>query len=403
MNATNARHAQRGQAIVILTFGMIVLLAMAALIVDAGNAFAQQRVTQNGIDASSESGAIVLAQNLIAKGDDPLALPPKTDQDVFNAVVAAAANNQVATPSAFYTDFDGNRLDPPIEVGSLGAVPPPLDAYGVEAGGSRSFNTFFGGVFGALPGGSGMFQFTASAKATAIAGQIQQICPADVPCGFLPVTFPTSLTLCDGSNKQVDFGTEWPLQKAPALTAQYEVIIPLCATGAGSVGWLDIDPHDPSCNGNGATFLACEITTPGNTGLDLPIWIHTITGNTNSVQVQDALNEFIGETVQIPFYECIGYDVGQVGPNPECDDVSGNPVGNNLYYRIVAVVNFVLDRAYIQANNPECNELPGQPFVGGNGSTGCLKGWFVNALNTGPLGLPSDFTPWAAYGVQLIR
>ena len=70
----------------------------------------------------------------------------------------------------------------------------------------------------------------------------------------------------------------------------------------------------------------------------------------------------------------------------------------------MAIGNFVLDQAYIQSNNPECNEAPGNPFVGGNGSTGCLKGWFVEALNFGTtVGLPSNTTPWSAYGTQLIR
>lgn len=260
-----------------------------------------------------------------------------------------------------------------------------------------------GGVLSLLPNGQGIFRLTASASATAVAGQVNGICPADVPCGFLPVTFPTTLTLCDGSNKQVNFGEDWPYQEAPALTPQYEVIMPLCATGPGSVGWLDIQPHDPACNGGGAQLLACDITSPGNTSLQLPIWIHTVTGNTNSTQVQNALNTFIGKTVQIPFYTCVADDIGQVGPDPTCAEVAGKAPGNSRYYRIEAIVNFVLDRAYIQANNPECNEAPGQPLAGGNGATGCLKGWFVNALNPGPVGPPSGSNPWASYGIQLIR
>jgi hypothetical protein len=190
------------------------------------------------------------------------------------------------------------------------------------------------------------------------------------------------------------------------------VILPLCQTGPGSVGWLDVSPHDPSCNGNGSSYLACEITHPGNKGLTLPIWIHTVPGNTNSVLVQDAMNTLIGKTVTIPFYECMSDDVGQVGPAPYCPGSTidpGTPIaprsnGNNSYYRIVAIGNFVLDRAHIQGSNPECNQSPGSPFAGGNGATGFLKGWLVDALNFGdPIGLPSESYPWAAYGTQLIR
>ena len=407
------RDRQRGQSLVLFSVSVVALLAMGALVLDGGNAFAQQRATQNGADASANAGAVVLVQNLISVGVGGPAT--KTDQDVLTAVNTTAANNGISgVPDAFYTDISGNLLPGPIRVGSLpGGSLPPAGAYGVQAAGSRNFQTLLGNVFGLVPGRSGIGQLSASARATAIAGQIKGICPGDAPCGFLPVTFPINLTLCDGSNKQVGFGTSNPYSFGNVGDPASEVILPLCKTGPGTVGWLDITPHDPSCNGNGATFLACEITTPGNTGLQTPIWIHTVTGNTNSVQVQDAMNQFIGKPVEIPFYECMSDNVGQVGPAPYCPGSTidpGSPVappgtaGNNTYYRIVAIGNFVLDQAYIQSNNPECNQLPGSPFVGGNGSTGCLKGWFVEALNFGaPVGIPSNTTPWSAYGTQLIR
>ena len=392
---------QGGQALVVLTLAMVALLAMSSLIVDGGNAFAQQRVTQNGADAAAQAGAVVLVQNLIAKGSG--ATPPNSDQDVLESITTTASWNDIkAAPTAVYTDIGGNSLG--TKVGSIGGGLPPSNAYGVQATAGRAFTTFLGGVFSLLPGGQGVFQLTASATATAIAGQVNGICPADVPCGFLPVTFPTLLTLCDGSNKQVGQGTGWPYQTAQLpLNGANEVILPLCTTGPGSVGWLDIEPHDPSCTGGGTQLLACDISTPGNKALDLPVWVHTVTGNTNSVQVQDALNAFEGKTVQIPFYDCVKNDVGQVHPGPVCPTPPETATGNNLYYRITSTVNFVLDHAYIQGNNPECNLPPGHEPVGGNGATGCIKGWFVNALNPGPIGLPSGSTPWAAYGVQLIK
>ncbi len=412
--ARRGRPNERGQSLVLFTLAVVALLAMASLVIDGGNAFAQQRVTQNGSDAAADAGAVALAQNLIAAGSGGSALP-KTDQDVLAAVNSAAANNGISpAPTSYYTDIDGDRLNPEVVVGSLspGALP-PASAYGVEANGSRTFSTFMGGIFAALPGGNGINQLSASARATAIAGQVQGICPADAPCGFLPVTFPYLLTLCDGSNKQIGFGEGSPYTFGNVGDPNSEVILPLCQTGPGSVGWLDFDPHDPSCNGNGSAYLACEIAKPGNTGLDIPIWVHTVPGNTNSTQVQDAMNQFIGKTVQIPFYECTSDNVGQVGPAPYCPGSTidpGTPVatpgtnGNNTYYRLVAVGNFVLDHAYIQTNNPECKTGPGSPIPVGNGATGCLKGWFVEALNFGgPIGMPSDNFPWAAYGTQLIR
>ena len=47
-----------------------------------------------------------------------------------------------------------------------------------------------------------------------------------------------------------------------------------------------------------------------------------------------------------------------------------------------------LDKAYIQAPNPECNQTPGSPFVGGNGSTGCIEGWLTQVSGPGEVGPP---------------
>jgi hypothetical protein len=64
-----------------------------------------------------------------------------------------------------------------------------------------------------------------------------------------------------------------------------------------------------------------------------------------------------------------------------------------------------LDKAYIQANNPECNQAPGSPFAGGNGSTGCVKGWLTQISGPGEVGPPPP--PGGIVGsqfrVQLIK
>src|SRR5690606_3211266 len=61
---------------------------------------------------------------------------------------------------------------------------------------------------------------------------------------------------------------------------------------------------------------------------------------------------------------------------PSYPDWSGN--GNNFHYHIPYWVGFKLDGAYVGGADPECNQPLGTPQdVGGNGATGCLKGWFV--------------------------
>jgi len=62
----SSRRTERGQTLVVVALAMVALLGMSALIVDGGNAFAQQRGSQNGSDAASEAGATVLAHGQLA-------------------------------------------------------------------------------------------------------------------------------------------------------------------------------------------------------------------------------------------------------------------------------------------------------------------------------------------------
>ncbi|HEU4672421.1 MAG TPA: TadE/TadG family type IV pilus assembly protein [Candidatus Limnocylindrales bacterium] len=395
------RRRERGQTLVIVALAMVAILGMAGLVVDGGNAFSQQRSVQNALDAASEAGAVVLVQNLPfeVKGQTG----PKTDTDVFNAMVNVAGVNSVTSPTGEYTDIDGNVIG--VTVGSLGNVPPPSGAAGVRATGSRNFSTYFAHVFG-------IGSFTATASATAVAGAINSTC-TNLSCGFIPVTFPTSLTTCDGTNHQFDWGNGGPYTKAtPPLIPGNETIIPLCSTTDGSVGWLDIVPHSDACNGNGTSFLACEILNGPTQVINLPIWIATQTGNTNNINVQNALNTLTGPTVgvyeagldtqvTIPLYDCMDNNVGQLSPGPNCPSPAVHAVGNNTYYHIVGLATMILDKAYINANNPECNQAPGSPAAGGNGGTGCLKGWIVDvSLSGGTVNPPNANS--STFGVQLI-
>ena len=236
------------------------------------------------MDAAADAGAVVIVQNLpfTSRGEPG----PKDDDDVLNEFLAVADANGVSdpVPTAVYTDIEGTPLDPEVVVGSIGAGAPPDDAYGIEARGSRTFNTFFGGIVG-------LGEFTSSSRATAVAGAITNICSSEEPCGFIPVTFPTALTDCDNTGKQTAFGSGGPYSVVvpPAVpNSSNEIIIPLCGTENGSVGWLDIKPDNPSCNGTGAAALACNIAAPRRDSLDLPIWIATQTGNIDSSLVQNA-------------------------------------------------------------------------------------------------------------------
>ncbi len=392
--AGRRRRGQEGQTLVLMVLALVALLSMTALIVDGGNAWAQQRGTQNASDAAAEAGAVVLAQNIGAVMTQ--ATPTGTDQDVLNAVDASASNNGISTPTAWYTDITGNQLDPPVQVGSLGAVTPPSAAYGVEVDGSKTFRTYFAGV-------AGFNQFSASARATAIAGELTGFCEAPV-CGMLPVTFPSSISTCNANNNKYNIGTPGgPYTIVTGdMTASNESIVPLCGTGPGSVGWLAIAPEDSVCGG-GVNDLACDIQTPDNPVITFPIWVQTETGNTNNTQVDTAMNSWDGKTVYLPLFDCLENGVGQVSPGPACPNPPQTVSGNNTYYHLIGAIGFHLDHAYIQGDNSViCNSPPGLPLALGNGATGCLKGWFVLPITQGPVGMPQPGVP-GPLGVQLIK
>ncbi len=377
-----------GQILVIVAVGLVAMIAMVGIVIDGGNAWGEQRQTQNGADAMANAGATVIAQHI--KG------ATKTSGDVGCAVEAAAALNEVTTPTAVYTDVGGVVITPEVQVAACGAGGSiPSTAQGVKAHGERTFDTYLAQVVG-------VDQMTASAEATAVAGLLTSTCIASSGCGLLPVTFPLTLTACDGTNQQVQIGSsEYPIVDPTTADATNEVIVPICSAGPGAVGWLDF-----GCGNTQNT-----ISNPCDVSFPLPTWMHTEPGNTNSLDT--TINSmFAGPVVGVADDSLVTIPINDntcntdPGPNqPDCPGGNGSGNGNNFYYHVPKVASFMLDQAYTSgSNSPECNAAPGQPFIGGNGATGCFKGWFIQYSDQGPVGAgatgPND--P-GVIGIQLIR
>ena len=149
----------------------------------------------------------------------------------------------------------------------------------------------------------------------------------------------------------------------------------------------------PGCSQN----LNQSIYPPCATGFTIPTWLKTNPGDPNNVE--NTINtHYAGQIVLVPMFDATCRDIPSTGQPADCTD-PGN--GNNLYYHVPQVAPFLLDRAYIQGNNhPECNSAPGHPLVGGNGKTGCFKGWFVNEMLQGEVG---QFVPWLPGPVRPAR
>lgn len=408
MNMAMIRNGQgqRGQAMAVLAISAVALLALAALVIDGGNAFAQQRITQNGADAASESGAVVLMQKLAG------VVPTKTGSDVDTAVQTTAAANGLITPvQACYTDLDGNPLasdgsmaadcssaaqvGPGLPIPPCSACPGSFAA-GVEVHGSRSFTGYFGGIVG-LPDG------LASAKATARAGYVNGLSGPVVP-----LTFPVFASGCDGSNKLVTSTNSWPVGPGNVLA------IPLCQNDPGNVGWLDWTP-----TAGGASELAGAIGgSPPNPTITTPRWYYvTATGNVNSGQVQTAMDMWNGQQIRLPIFSAtcnntpanLTNTIGQVS---DCVTGGGTLGGNgsNQWYFLVGFAAFHLNQSFINGGDGGlCNaNYPAGLVAGGGGGTSCLIGYFVGPTDAVSLGASvgagggSD-SGTSPVGVQLIR
>jgi Flp pilus assembly protein TadG len=285
MSHRNDRHDERGQILVIVAAGMIVLVALVGLVIDGGFAWGRQRDTQNAADAASLAGATVLAERLAG------ATPARSDTDVNLAVNLAFTNNEVVRDAAFYTDIAGNMLNGggaitnnEASAAIVGGGSIPNNAAGVLARGRQTFDTFLMGVIG-------FNESTTTAPATAVAGYLNEVCAAESGCDVIPITLPVTILQCDNTgNNPVPFDppTFWQVTDDP-------ISIPLCGNGPGNVGWIDWYPGDAGCDGEpseGLPEVECEILTPNNPPITLPSWQKVAqTGNPNAGYIEDALND----------------------------------------------------------------------------------------------------------------
>jgi hypothetical protein len=381
MLLTDRRRRSSGQALALLTISVAVVLAATAFVIDGGNAMAQQRGTQNAADAAALAGAVVIAEKLGGAERD--------DADVLDAMSRVFAGNASSMEASYYVSFAGNIVG---TVGRGGSI--PSDAAGIQAGGRRDFNTFLASI-------AGQPTWSATAGATALAGSLRSICPAEDGCGVMPVTFSIPITACDGTNRPLRIGIDWALVSLEAALAddsgQYESIVPLCTNGPGGVGWLDFN-----CGQN----LPGEISNMCNGAFDIPTWIQTSSGDVNSVE--DEVNSYAGTVITVPMFDATCRTVPSTGLPADCTDPGD---GENLWYHVPRFAKFLLAEAHIAGNDhPECNSGPGGPPVGGNGSTGCLKGWFVRFITHGRVGNyigcregDEDCLEEPILGVQLVR
>jgi hypothetical protein len=427
------RRDQTGQAIVVMVVAIVLALAMVGTIVDGGNVLAQQRVTQNGADATAESGAVMHAEPLAG------ATAPSGgwDLNIAARIAQTAIANHITIEAAYYTDICGI----PLQLDGAGAI--NLDrtenlAVALQVGNLTNAlpggtatapdcpNRLVGPVAGVLviarkdvgayvAGAIGIHSFRINTRATAVAGYLQGYCDASEGhyCALIPLAMPVNAISCDGQHNPVDTGSPW------RFNIVYKV--PLCSTSSGNVGWLDWDPKS-----GGAGEVVCSILAADNPAIDLPSWQYvTAAGNPNggggpcSMSLEEAIRTYEGMTILVPQFDLTcnpGNSTDPVSTQPQivtapnygcpAGYLGGN--GSNTWYRMPSFAFFELcgptvvgcgglHAAYMQGNNTaECDT--------GNGASSCLIGRFMNILATGTVGAGvGSGTGSKAIGVQLIK
>jgi len=175
-------HTERGQALILVVFALIGLLAIAGLAIDGGTVFLERRRMQNAADASALAGTRLLAGAIC----DP---STADDAAIYEEVKHYAEINGVEDPDnnlvAFYVDQDEAVLGP---VGG-GAI--PTGATGISATVEISRQTYFVSLVGIDESG-------ASADALAMTGPVFQLSG-----GVLPIAVP--LEVVETLNPEEDF------------------------------------------------------------------------------------------------------------------------------------------------------------------------------------------------------
>jgi Flp pilus assembly protein TadG len=363
----HSRDGQRGQILVVAVLAMISMIGGVALILEGGNAYAHQRIVQNGADSGANVGATTLAQRLGGV--------TTTDGNVAAAMSGLSASNGLDSYNGYYTDYQGHLLtsggaitastSAAATVGG-GTIPP--GGQGVQVGATQAFGTTFGRVIG-------FNQFAASAEATAVAGPL-------ISGGFMPVIFPVNIVDCSISGDTGTGDVNWLISEPGDPPVGQEYIVPLCKTGGGSFMILDLDGTMNNCQD--------EVTNPPYLQFQgFPIDLNSDNGNNCAGQMVDEVNKKHGQVVLIPI----------------CDGDCVTAGGSNATYHVIKVAAFYLD--YMSdsnsVSNPQC-QGNGTTLITirGNGSTSCIAGWFVRYITTGTVG-GGVVSGAGAVGVQLIR
>jgi Flp pilus assembly protein TadG len=275
---------ERGQALVIFAIGVVVLLILAALAIDAGNAYTAKREAQNAADAAAMAGT---RQMLIECSG---AAAPN-EANILEKVGSLAGANIKGSVQAFYIKDSGVRLtESPLPIGAVPCGCAVTSARGVQVVVNSSRQSFFAGLMG---------KDSTAVQATAKARYAPTVSNGE---GLYPFT---------RKNTEIEYGQLVTLR-----------ILDDADTLPGSFGWL-------TWNGvNNIPNLAESLTPPGDApekyfnpgtpdnnwtpdhndkAIAVGKWVQGAPGNKNGAAVRAQLDWHIANETPmvIPLYDAV--------------------------------------------------------------------------------------------------
>jgi hypothetical protein len=317
MNQRRAESLARedGQSIIMVAILLVVLIALMALVLDVGNAYAQRRVTQNAADA-----AALAASSELARGS------ATTNANVLAKARTYAQQNGIDPNTVVARYFSFNPTTQ--QQTDLGLVPndnsvPRSDADGVVASVGRTFPTYLAGVVG-------RYSMTASADASGYVGR--GVCSAGGPGNPL---FPIGISRDTFTPLSDDF--------FPAYGEDNTYVIWGEKTSPGNFQWLS---WNQSPGHSSEQTLLNNLGGAANSGTwnvdsDIPAGPGHMTSSGTAGLLQQRINGTLQNPVTVPIY----------------DYVTGT--GSNATYHVAGFAKF---------------KLTGYNF---QGSDKWLKGYFV--------------------------
>ncbi len=315
MHAPQPRSHERGQILALFAGGLVVIVLVVGLAIDAGNVFLQRRASQNDADIGAMAGTKKMLDNYVANSWPAGTVYASIDQRMTDNNCAGGTSSCTWTARYVGPRTGATFLDMG-PVTTTDTVPPTVagqQALGVKVDVHRSPQTFLLGLIGKTA-------WDVNTTAAALTGRV-----TGGPGGqLLPIAM-----------------TEMPTQEGTiyALTSG--------ANGPGNFGWLSWD------GSNSAGSLASAICDPNNPPFTLPAQYPGDPGKTNASSVRSCLQGYVDshQVVLIPIVLKTGDSSG-----PSCS-TGGN--GNNFHYCIVAVAAFVLT----SFSQPAVDQINGR-FVG---------------------------------------